>query len=139
MRNTTKTTGKKTASVQRIAHAFCIASVEDEAHYNQYCQIIDALFTLTQGDDTHPLTPIIDLFGEAVETYEEQRFTPIATNDPIAVLKTLMDQHDLTQRDLPELGNQAKVSEILNGKRPLNKKHIEALCKRFQISPNLFF
>jgi HTH-type transcriptional regulator/antitoxin HigA len=55
------------------------------------------------------------------------------------LLRYLMAEHELTQSDLPELGSQGVVSEILNGKRELNARQIAALAKRFGVSPAVFF
>ncbi|MEK7734183.1 MAG: transcriptional regulator, partial [Pseudomonadota bacterium] len=52
-----------------------------------------------------------------------------------AVLKFLMQQHDLLQTDLPEIGSQGVVSEVLAGKRELNARQIKRLAMRFGVSP----
>jgi HTH-type transcriptional regulator/antitoxin HigA len=44
-----------------------------------------------------------------------------------------MDQYELAQSDLSELGSQGIVSEILNGKRNINLRQIKALSQRFNI------
>ena len=49
-----------------------------------------------------------------------------------------MEQHDLSQNDLPEVGTQGAVSEILRGKRQLNLRQITALAERFGVSPAAF-
>jgi HTH-type transcriptional regulator / antitoxin HigA len=49
-----------------------------------------------------------------------------------------MEEHSLSQSDLPEIGSQGVVSEILNGKRKLNVRQIQALAKRFKVSPATF-
>jgi hypothetical protein len=36
-------------------------------------------------------------------------------------------------------GSESIVSEVLSGKRELNKNHIERLSKKFKVSPALFF
>jgi HTH-type transcriptional regulator/antitoxin HigA len=55
------------------------------------------------------------------------------------VLKFLMDQNDLKQKDLIGiLGGKSAVSEILNGKRPLNLKHIRNLSEKFNVRPATF-
>jgi len=52
----------------------------------------------------------------------------------------LMEQHELRQKDLVGVfGTPSIVSEVLNGKRELNKDHIKRLSDRFHISPELFF
>jgi HTH-type transcriptional regulator/antitoxin HigA len=49
-----------------------------------------------------------------------------------------MDEHGLTQSDLPEVGSQGVVSEVLSGKRDLNVRQIRALAKRFGVSTAVF-
>jgi len=49
-----------------------------------------------------------------------------------------MTQHGLRQGDLPELGSQGVVSEILSGKRELNVRQIRALGERFGVSAATF-
>ena len=56
----------------------------------------------------------------------------------VDVLRFLMDEHGLSQSDLPEVGSQGVVSDILRGKRELNVRQIRALAKRFQVSPAVF-
>ena len=74
-----------------------------------------------------------------VEAYEEERY-PTRSASPTEVLKELMDANNLKQKDLaPLLGSESVVSEVLSGKRELNKRHIERLSKRFRVSPAIFF
>ena len=50
-----------------------------------------------------------------------------------------MEDHHLTQADLPEISNQSLVSKILKGERSLTTEHIQKLSKRFHVSPAVFF
>jgi HTH-type transcriptional regulator / antitoxin HigA len=89
------------------------------------------------------LTPaeknLVEVLTLLVEAYEEERY-PIRPASPVEVLKELMDANNLRQKDLaPLLGSESIVSEVLSGKRQLNKHHIEKLSKRFRISPAVFF
>jgi HTH-type transcriptional regulator/antitoxin HigA len=59
--------------------------------------------------------------------------------DPVDVLKSLMQDHQLTRQDLPEIGPQGVVSEVLRRKRSLNVRQITALAARFGVSPAVFF
>ena len=45
-----------------------------------------------------------------------------------------MQQHGLRQSDLPEVGSQGVVSEVLAGKRPLNARQVKALVRRFKLA-----
>ncbi len=49
-----------------------------------------------------------------------------------------MQEHQLTQADLPEIGSQGIVSEVLSGKRELNIRMIRRLSDRFQVDPKVF-
>jgi HTH-type transcriptional regulator / antitoxin HigA len=44
----------------------------------------------------------------------------------------------LTQVDLPEIGSQGMVSEVLGGKRELNVRQVRALAQRFHVSAAVF-
>lgn len=55
------------------------------------------------------------------------------------MLAYLMQEHGLTQAELPEIGSQGVVSEILAGRRELNVRQIRALADRFHVSPAVFF
>ncbi|WP_235363960.1 MULTISPECIES: hypothetical protein [Shewanella] len=57
------------------------------------------------------------------------------------MVKALIDRYKLGLSDLPELGSKNNVSKELNaaeGKK-LTRQHIEALSRRFGLSPALFF
>jgi HTH-type transcriptional regulator/antitoxin HigA len=99
-----------------------------------------ALYRLTS--EPHP-TPAqveaIELLTLLIERYEEEHYA-IPKASPAGVLRFLLDQHGLKQRDLAaELGGESVVSEVLSGKRKLNAAHIEQLSKRFHVSPAVFF
>ena len=57
---------------------------------------------------------------------------------PNETLRYLMGEHNLKQSDLPEIGSQGVVSEILKGKRTLNIRQIKELSTKFNVSPLVF-
>jgi HTH-type transcriptional regulator / antitoxin HigA len=82
---------------------------------------------------------LAELLTLLVDKYEEERHQ-IPSASPIEVLRELMEANGLRQKDLiPEFGTESIVSEVLNGRRELNKDHIERLSRRFRISPAVFF
>ncbi len=90
------------------------------------------------GDNTrHPLFDLVDTLGTLIYTYEQVHH-PIRSQTGADVLRFLMDEHGLIQSDLPEIGSQGVVSEVLNGKRELNVRQVRALAKRFSVSPAVF-
>jgi len=81
----------------------------------------------------------IELLTLLIERYEEEHYA-LPSASPIDVLRFLLAQHGLRQRDIaPDLGGESVVSEVLSGKRKLNAAHIEQLSKRFHVSPAVFF
>ena len=54
------------------------------------------------------------------------------------VVRYLMTEHGLSQKQLPEIGSQGVVSEILSGRRELNVRQIRALAARFGVEPGAF-
>jgi HTH-type transcriptional regulator/antitoxin HigA len=99
-----------------------------------------ALFNLTAKTETTPdENEAIELLTLLIERYEADRF-PVPAADPITVLRTLMDSHGLSQKDLiPEFGVESTVSLVLSCKRQMNRDHIERLSERFHVSPAVFF
>lgn len=49
-----------------------------------------------------------------------------------------MEAHGLKQSDLPEVGAQSVVSDMLAGKRKLNLRQVRALAKRFSVPMEVF-
>jgi len=82
---------------------------------------------------------LAELLTLLIEEFEERQYQLPQTN-PLDVLTFLMDQHGLRQKDLVDVfGTPSIVSEVLSGKRELNKEHIKRLSERFHVSPELFF
>jgi HTH-type transcriptional regulator/antitoxin HigA len=96
-----------------------------------------ALFRVEQLMDAEPGTAEMDeleLLTALVEMYEDQHY-PINPPDPIEAIKFRMDQLGLTRKDMvPYIGTKSKVSEILNGKRPLTLAMMRSLNKNLGIS-----
>ncbi|MFZ1083874.1 MAG: helix-turn-helix domain-containing protein [Terracidiphilus sp.] len=106
----------------------------------QLAEYTKALYRLTSEPyPTAAQVEAIELLTILIERYEEEHYA-VPSASPAEVLRFLLDQHGLKQRDLAgELGGESVVSEVLSGKRKLNAMHIEALSKRFSVSPAVFF
>lgn len=82
---------------------------------------------------------LAELLTLLIEDFEERQYQ-LPQTKPLDVLNFLMDQHGLRQKDLVDVfGTPSIVSEVLSGKRELNKEHIRRLSDRFHVSPELFF
>jgi HTH-type transcriptional regulator/antitoxin HigA len=80
-----------------------------------------------------------ELLTLLIETYEEEAYS-MPDVPPVDILRELMEANNLKQKDLASLlGSESIVSEVLSGRRELNKHHIQKLSERFKVSPALFF
>lgn len=113
-------------------------SIKTERDYTRAVALLDRLLDEVGDDEGHPLFEFLEVLGTMVESYESDhvRVRGATGKD---VLHLLMEEHGLTQSDLPEIGSQGVVSEILHGRRELNTRQIRALSKRFSVSPSAFF
>jgi HTH-type transcriptional regulator/antitoxin HigA len=82
---------------------------------------------------------LADLLTLLIEDFEEKHYD-LPRSSPLEVIEFLMDQHGLKQKDLVDVfGTPSIVSEVMNGKRELNKEQIRRLSERFEVSPEVFF
>jgi HTH-type transcriptional regulator/antitoxin HigA len=114
-----------------------IFSPTNEAEYKQLVKLLDELTDIVRDDESHSLAKMMDVLGVLIEAYEDEHLAE-PEGDPISVLKHFMEEYDLKQKDLPELGSQGVVSEILNGKRELNLRQIRVLSNRFKVPASVF-
>ena len=114
-----------------------LLSLRNEQEYDGAVERLNRLLDEVGTDEQHPLYTLLDTLGTLIHAYEEEHH-PIPACSGVDVLRFLMEEHDLTQSDLPEIGSQGAVSEILQGKRELNVRQIRALAKRFHVSPGVF-
>ncbi len=93
-----------------------------------------------------PDSPLVELLTAKIDKYKNEfaefaefnaRFASISSG--VALLRTLMDQYQLTQSDFEnEIGKKSLVSRILNGQRTLTLDHMRALAKRFGLPVSAF-
>ena len=114
-----------------------ILTIRNDREYDQAVKRLNEMLDEIGTDEGHPLYGLLDTLGTLVHVYEEEHY-PIPDASGAEMLRAFMEEHDLAQSDLPEIGTQGVVSEILNGKRELNVRQVRALAKRFHVSPAVF-
>ena len=108
-----------------------------EAEYDALVNALDKLQEITGFDNDHPLDGMVSLMATLIEVYDHE-VRPMPCASGIDVLRSFMEEHGLTQRDLPELGNQSTVSQLLSGKRKLSVRQVKALANRFGVTAETF-
>src|SRR3990172_8309304 len=115
--------------MRALTKAVPLNPVKNESQYERAVAILSRLLDAGGANERHPFAALAALLGERVAAFEKtaHRARPAS---PAGMLRFLMQQHGLKQADLPEVGSQGVVSELLSGKRALNSKQIAALSKR---------
>jgi len=130
-------------SAQRLGdQASFVVEITDDDEYEKALALMDELI-----DDHDDHLVLIQLLSTSIDRWESnspafaQFNKRVSGVDPaVSLLRLLMDHHELGVADLPEIGSKSLVSKILNERdRQLTRAHIDALSRRFKISPALFF
>lgn len=153
MQNTIKLNGKsnmQTQTLKKIESSWGSISKfftypMNESEYHEKVKLMESLLERDYPDD-HPIFLLINLLGEMIDKYELDNFSELKQLEDFSsnlsaagLLQHLMNEYKLKQKDLIEIfGSQGHVSDILNGKRELNLRHIKDLSKRFNIKPGFF-
>ncbi|MBS0181413.1 MAG: hypothetical protein JSS39_03370 [Nitrospira sp.] len=125
------------ADYLRIRQQIPIGPLRTEAEYHRAVAVLDEIVDEIGEQEGHSLADLAETLALAIAAYEEVH-VPIRDISGLAVLRTLMDEHGLSQSNLPEVGSQGVVSEVLAGKRDLNVRQIARLAVRFGVSPLVF-
>lgn len=112
-------------------------NIQNGREYDLAVERLNDLLDEVGTDQQHPLYSLLDTLGTVLHVYEEKHHSMPECRGA-DLLCFFMEEHALTQSDLPEVGSQGVVSEILHGKRELNLRQIRALSKRFGVSPSVF-
>ena len=83
-------------------------------------ELMDARPGTAEGDELELLAALIELY--------EEKHAPVPPPDPIEAIRFRMEQEGLRPQDLvPLLGSRSRLSEVLNGRRPLTLAMIRRL------------
>lgn len=108
-----------------------------ESDYHKQLRLLNELMHLLEGKKDAVVVSFLEHIARNIEAYEEQNFK-LKKASAKEILKFLMQEHQLTQSKLPEIGSQPLVSKILKGDRKLTADRIVKLVKRFNVSPMVF-
>jgi HTH-type transcriptional regulator/antitoxin HigA len=101
-----------------------IKPIKTEADYEAALEEIERLFNAEPGS---PEGDRLEILSTLVEAYEDEHYD-IPAPDPVDAIFYYMESRGLTRADLePYIGSRARVSEILNRKRPLTLAMIQRL------------
>mgnify|MGYP006406920169 FL=1 len=117
-----------------------LVRIHHHAEYEDALALVETLLDEENEDNDFLIERLTDVIEEWEDTAPElSTFNEsLSALDGVDMLKFLMEQNDLGTADLPEIGSKSYVSKVLNRKRELTRRHIEALSARFRVEPALF-
>jgi HTH-type transcriptional regulator / antitoxin HigA len=111
--------------------------IHGEVQNRRHIEILERLTaqeTVTEAEEK-----LIALLTVLIEQFENHYY-PVVEVGPLDVIRHLMEEHQLRQKDLVDVfRTESIVSDVLNGKRELNHNHIKRLVERFKVSPAVFY
>ncbi len=115
---------------------FPLCAIHTKADYDKALRAAGEL--AARDNLTQVQTDYLEILTNNIESYENPYFASIK-QDPIEILRFLLDENNLTGSDLGRiLGHRELGSKILNRKRGLSVNHIKTLSQHFSVSPKLF-
>lgn len=111
--------------------------IKTKNQYKEYCQLLEELVlsnlkSKAKADEIDLLTLLIEKWDDEHSTFKKM--------NPIELLHSFMDDHNLKAKDLSVTLNVSKgyVSDILNYKKGLSKDVIRILADYFKVSQEAF-
>jgi len=123
------------AAFQQVSGVRHITSDND---YDEAVALADSLVDPGAMESHHPCHSLFLVMADLIYAFDQRQYARTQVHG-VDLLRFLMEQHSLKQGQLPEIGSQSVVSEILAGKRDLTVSHIRGLSERFGLSPAVFF
>ena len=109
--------------------------IKTEKQYNKYCKVLEEIVFKNRKKDEDE----IELLTLLIEKWDDENYiTPEI--DPIELIKSLMEDHNLKAKDLAAVLNLTKgtVSKILNYQTGLSKETIRNLSNKFKLNQEAF-
>lgn len=113
--------------------------IRSDEQYMNYCQDLEKLTVKYDKKPTNELLDLMDTITLLIDQYDEEQ-SKLKEVDPIQLLKSLMHENNLKQKDIASLLNVSKghLSDILNYKKGLSKNVIRILAEKFKIRQSAF-
>lgn len=115
-----------------------IGHISSKTAYKKAVAMADDLLDRGAMDDGSKYYSLFMTLSDLIYAYDQANY-PAEDVSGADMLRFLMSQHGLTQGQVPEIGGQSLVSDILRGARKLTVEHIKKLSQRFGVSPASFF
>ena len=116
---------------------FPLRPIRSDKELNAAVKIVDSL--LDRKDLAAEEEDYLEVLGDLIEQYEGEAH-PIAPVSDVEMLRHLIEAKGVSQTEVSKATGIADstISEVLKGKRSLNRTHIGRLARYFNVSPDVF-
>ena len=114
-----------------------IRPIRSAADFERTHALANELSDEVGDDESHPLFSLFEIVLDLIERWEGEHVA-IPDSPPHEVLRHLLEEHGLKQKDLLAIASPSLISDILSGRREISKKLAKALAARFNISIDAF-
>lgn len=118
------------------AHAL-LRPIRNDADFERVHALADDLSDEVGDDESHPLFSLFELAMELIEKWEGEH-VEIPDTEPKEVLRFLLEENDLKQKDLSDIASPTLVSDILAGRREISRALAKNLAARFNVNASVF-
>jgi HTH-type transcriptional regulator/antitoxin HigA len=136
--NTTVSTMVREATKHWCYVAPVLKAPKTAQEFERLVTALDEVLDAGGADENNELAVLAERMGDLVAAYENAHVAELEAADGVDVLRYLMEEHGLRQADLPEIGSQSIVSQVLNRKRRLNAGQLRRLSQRFGLPMDVF-
>lgn len=111
--------------------------IRSPADFERMHVLTDALSDEVGDDESHPLFSMLELTMELMQRWEDEHvMVPVA--EPKEVLRYLLEENGLKQKDLSDIASPTLMSDILAGRRGISRVLAKRLADRFNVNVSAF-
>lgn len=106
--------------------------IKDDGQYYEYCNRLEEL--VLSGLENEGAVDEYELLHLLIKAWDDEHRS-IPEMNPVELIKSLMEDHELSQNDLAKIAEVGKsyISEILNYKKRMSKNVIRKFADHFKI------
>lgn len=125
---------KAWAAVQ--VHAL-LGPIRNDADYQRVHALADDLADEVGDDEDHSLFSLFEIVQDLMQRWEDEH-VEIPNTEPKEILRFLLEENNLKQKDLADIISPTLMSDILSGRRKISREVAKSLGARFHLEPGIF-
>jgi HTH-type transcriptional regulator/antitoxin HigA len=111
--------------------------IRNDTEFERVHALANELADEVGDDESHPLFDLFELAMLLIEKWEDEH-VEIPDTEPKEVLRFLLEEHNLKQKDLADIASPTLISDILAGRREISRVLAKKLGQRFSIDASAF-